>query len=407
MKYSYVARQPILDREKKTVAYELLFRDGPKNTFPEIEPERATSRLLSDQFFGAEYHAIGSKLGFVNFPYQSLINQIPTLFPKKKIVVEILEDCEPTEELLDAIKTLNQKGYKIALDDFVPSPEWIPFLPFIHLIKFDIRIIPIKKCIRFIEKLKNTKIEFLAEKVETYEEFEEAKQAGFHYFQGYFFSKPEVIQQKTIDPSFLTVVQLCTAISKDEVNYKEIERIISADVSLSYKLLRYVNSSSALSSQISSFHQALAYLGEQRLRKFVSLVAIASAQENKPDFLYALSILRARFCELLLGKVQKSADKSQAFLTGMFSLLNSLLDQPLNIIIESIPIDDVIKKALLEHEGILGDILALTIAYEHADWDRITELSEKIGAKSEMVIECYEDSTKWAEELFSSNEAMS
>ena len=405
MKYSYVARQPILDRDKKTIGYELLFRDGPKNTFPEIEAERATSMLLSQQFFSAENHAIGNKLGFVNFPYQSLINQIPTLFPNKTIVVEILEDCEPTKELLEAIKLLNQKGYTIALDDFVPSPEWIPFLPFIHLIKFDIRIVPIRKAIKFIQKLKGTKIEFLAEKVETYEEFEEAREAGFHYFQGYFFSKPEVLQQKAIDPSFLTVVQLCTAISKDEVDYNEVERIVSVDVSLSYKLLRYVNSSSAISSKISSFHQALAYLGEQRLRKFVSLVAIASAQENKPDSLYALSILRARFCELLLAKVQKSADKSQAFLTGMFSLLDSLLDQPLDVIIESIPVDDAIKKAILEYQGILGDILALTIAYEHADWDKVFELSEKIQASSEDLVECYEQSTYWAEELFSTDEA--
>ncbi|PWI33929.1 histidine kinase [Vibrio albus] len=399
MKYSYVARQPILDRDRKMLGYELLFRDGPKNTFPEIEPERATSILLSEQFFGLDYNTIGNKIGFVNFPYQSLINQIPTLFPKKKIVVEILEDCAPTEELLDAVKQLNVKGYKMALDDFVPSPEWIPFLPFIHLIKFDIRIVPIHKAVKFINRLKDTKIEFLAEKVETYEEFHQAREAGFHYFQGYFFSKPEILQQKAIDPSFLTVVQLCKAISKSEVDYDEVERIISVDVSLSYKLLRYVNSSSAISSKISSFHQALAYLGEERLKKFVSLVAIANVQENKPEFLYVLSILRAKFCELLLSKVQKSADKSQGFLTGMFSLLDSILDQPLDIIVESIPVDNVIKQALLHHKGILGDILSLYIAYEHADWDTVSKLSDKLGTSSEDLLDCYEQSTIWAEEL--------
>lgn len=401
MKYSYVARQPILDRSRKMLGYELLFRDGPKNTFPEIEPERATSMLLSEQFFGLDYNTLGNKLGFVNFPYQSLINQIPTLFPRQKIVVEILEDCEPTEELLEAIKQLNQKGYKIALDDFVPSPGWIPFLPFIHLIKFDIRIVPVHKAAKFINRLKDTKIEFLAEKVETYKEFHEAKEAGFHYFQGYFFSKPEILQQKAIDPSCLTVVQLCKAISKNEVDYNEVERVISMDVSLSYKLLRYVNSSSAISSKISSFHQALAYLGEERLKKFVSLVAIANVQENKPEFLYVMSLLRAKFCELLLAKVQKSADKSQGFLTGMFSLLDSILDQPLGLIVESIPIDDVIKEALLHHKGILGDILNVSVAYEHADWDTVTTLSDKLGASPDVLIDCYEQSTIWAEELCS------
>ncbi|PJC87674.1 histidine kinase [Vibrio sp. HA2012] len=400
MKYSYAARQPILDRERKMIGYELLFRNSPKNTFPEVEPERATSMLLSEQFFGAGNNTADNKLSFVNFPYQSLINQIPTLFPKKKIVVEVLEDCEPTEELLDAIKHLHHKGYKIALDDFVPTPGWIPFLPFIHLIKFDIRIVPVRKAVKFIEKLKGTKIQFLAEKVETYDEFEEAREAGFHFFQGYFFSKPEIIQHKAIDPSFLATVRLCKAIAKDDVDYTEVEQIVSVDVSLSYKLLRYVNSSSAISSKISSFHQAVAYLGVQRLRKFVSLVAIASTQENKPELLYLLSILRARFCELLLGEIQPAADKSQAFLTGMFSLLDSLLDQPLEFIVESIPIDDAIKEALLQRSGLLGDILTLTIAHEQANWDDVNELSDKIGATPDMLLRCYTESTIWAEELF-------
>lgn len=400
MKYSYVARQPILDTEKNTVAYELLFRDGPKNTFPEIEAEKATNRLLSDQFLGSEYRAIGDKLGFVNFPYQSLINQIPTLFPKEKIVIEILEDCEPTDDLLNAVITLKRKGYKIALDDFVPSPAWKRFLPYIQIIKFDIQIVPVSKAKRFIERLKGSKIEFLAEKVETYEEYQDAIAAGFVYFQGYFFSKPEMIQQKSIEPSFLTVVQLCKAIATKEVDYTEVERIVAADVTLSYKLLRYVNSSALLSSKIQSFHQALAYLGEDKLRKFVSLVAIASTELAKPESLYNLSIQRARYCELLTGCAAKKNLSSQAFLTGIFSLLDSLLDQSLEAIVDSIPIDDAIKKALLAQEGELGDILKLAVAYERADWDLVNELSQQLKIDKQCLVDCYEKSVEWTEELF-------
>lgn len=402
MNYSYVARQPILDTNRNTVAYELLFRDGPKNTFPEIEPEKATHRLLSDQFLGSEYRAIGDKLGFVNFPYQSLINQVPTLFPKDKIVVEVLEDCEPTEELLKAIIQLKQKGYKVALDDFVPSPAWKKFLPHIQLIKFDIRIVPIAKARLFIERLKGSKIEFLAEKVETYEEYQEAIEAGFTYFQGYFFSKPEMIQQKSIEPSFLTVVQLCKAIACEEVNYAEVERIVSADVTLSYKLLRYVNSSAMISSQIQSFHQALAYLGEEKLRKFVSLLAVASTDRTKPESLYGLSIQRARYCELICKCANKTESRSQAFLTGMFSLLDSLLDQSLQTVMDSIPVDDAIKSALLENSGDLGLILQLAIRYEHADWDRVLEIRKQLGVSEECLAQCYEKSVEWTEELFAS-----
>ncbi|MDG3087698.1 EAL domain-containing protein [Vibrio hannami] len=401
MRYSYVARQPILDANKTTVAYELLFRDGPKNTFPEVEAEMATSRLLSDQFLSAQYASIGGKLGFVNFPYASLVNLIPTLFPRKKIVVEILEDCEPTDELLEAVKLLHSKGYKIALDDFVPSPEWKRFLPYIAIIKFDIRIVPIAKAAKFIARLKGTKIEFLAEKVETYEEFQEALDAGFKYFQGYFFSKPEIIQQKAIEPSFLTVVQLCKEVASDDINYDAIERIVLQDVSLSYKLLRYVNSSANITSQISSFHQALVYLGQERLRKFIALVAIANEQDSKPDSLYALSIQRARRCELMLHYHDKSMDKSQAFLVGMFSLLDSLLDQPLEKVLNSIPLDDEIKRALLDREGILGKILSISIHYEQANWSEVESLLPETNLSEESLRRCYEESTEWAEELFS------
>ncbi|WP_375753507.1 EAL and HDOD domain-containing protein [Vibrio sp. HN007] len=401
MKYSYVARQPILDADKNTVAYELLFRDGPKNTFPEVEPELATSRLLSDQFLSAHNTSIGGKLGFVNFPYTSLINQVPALFPKKNIVVEILEDCEPTDELLEAIKALHAKGYKIALDDFVPSPEWKRFLPYIALIKFDIRIVSIEKAAKFIQRLKGTHIEFLAEKVETYEEFQQALSVGFKYFQGYFFSKPEIIQQKAIQPSFLTVVQLCKEVAADDINYEAVDRIVSQDVSLSYKLLRYVNSSANITSQISSFHQALVYLGQERLRKFIALVAIATGQENKPDALYSLSIQRARRCELMLHAHDKRLDRSQAFLVGMFSLLDSLLDQPLDVIIDSIPLDEEIKQALLTRQGILGTILSLSVAYEHANWSEVELLLNETNLSPEDIQQCYVESSEWAEELFS------
>ncbi|MGC9491595.1 EAL and HDOD domain-containing protein, partial [Vibrio genomosp. F10] len=139
MNYSYVARQPILDRDRKTIGYELLFRDGPNNCFPEIDSNLATSRLLSDHFLSTHYSTLGEHLGFVNFPYQSLINRVPSLFPVDNLVVEVLEDCLPTDELLEAIKDMARQGYKIALDDFVPSQEWKAFLPYISIIKFDIR----------------------------------------------------------------------------------------------------------------------------------------------------------------------------------------------------------------------------------------------------------------------------
>ncbi|KJY83120.1 histidine kinase [Vibrio galatheae] len=399
MTYSYIARQPILDQDKHTVGYELLFRDGPNNTFPEIDPEQATSRLLSDHFLSTHYETLGDKLGFVNFPYQSLINRVPTLFPSDNLVVEILEDCPPTPELFSAVKDMSSAGYKIALDDFIPSKEWKAFLPYIALIKFDIRQVPIEKARNFILRLSGTKIKFLAEKVETYQEFEQAKRAGFDYFQGYFFSKPEMITRKSIAPSFMTVVQLLTEISKPEMDYAAIESLISKDVTLSYKLLTLVNSSVIVKSKIQSFKQALVYLGEEKLRKFISLVSLASSQERKPDYLYGLSIQRARYCELIASQIKTKLEPGQAFLTGIFSLLDSLLDRSLEQVVAEISVDESIKLAITKNEGVLGEILLLTKAYEQAQWEDVRRYCQSIGVDESVLSQCYNASVKWTADL--------
>ncbi|EEX42095.1 predicted signal transduction protein [Vibrio furnissii CIP 102972] len=294
-------------------------------------------------------------------------------------------------------------GYKIALDDFVPSPEWKAFLPYVSIIKFDIRIIPIEKARLFINKLKGSKIIFLAEKVETYEEFEQAKAAGFRYFQGYFFSKPEIIQRKSLEPAFLTVVQLCKEIAKDEIDYKELEALIAKDVTLSYKLLTFVNSSAVVSSKIQSFKQALVYLGEERLRKFVSLVAIASTHSDKPDYLYGLSIQRARYCELVYSRLSENSDMGNAFLTGMFSLLDSLLDQSLESIINEMPVEESVKQALVAESGTLGDILSLTKAYEQADWEKVSTIATRLNISDEVLSSCYDEAVSWTADLLNLN----
>ncbi len=399
LKYSYIARQPILDSEQKTVGYELLFRDGPNNTFPDIDPELATNRLLSEHFLATHYSTIGDKLGFVNFPYQSLVNLVPTLFPKENLVIEILESCEPTSELLAAIKKMSQAGYTIALDDFVPRKEWLPFLPYTSIIKIDIRQYSLKKAQALIERLRPHNITFLAEKVETYEEFELAKQVGFDQFQGYFFSRPQLIRRKQIKPSFLTVVQLCKEIANQDINYDELERLISLDVTLSYKLLTFVNASYLIRSEIKSFKQALVYLGEERLRKFISLVAITSTQDDKPDSLYSLSIQRARFCELLLRDMNTDLDEGLGFLTGMFSLLDSLFDQPLEELVEKMPIDHMVKSALVTKQGTLGNILSLVKAYENADWMTVIAYRDKLEVSDEKLAKHYDDAIKWTEDL--------
>ena len=400
MSYSYVARQEILDINKNTIAYELLFRNGPNNTFPDVDSEFATNTLLSEQFFSSTDNVLGSKLGFIKFPYKSLINKIPTLFPKDKVIVEILEDCPPTDELFDELQSLKSLGYTLVLNNFVPSPEWEKFYPLITIIKLDLTVFSIEESALLIKSLLSSgiDIEFLAQKVETYDQYKASIEVGFTLFQGYFFSKPEMIKQKSITPSFLTRIKLSKIIAQKDIDYGEIEKVLAVDVSLSYKLLRYVNSSSLIRAEIKSFRQALAYLGQEQIRKFISLIVISSDSNNKPESLFSLSIQRARFSELIAQS--SDLDTPSAFLTGMFSLLDSLLDQPLDTIVNAIPLDKEIQEALLLNKGKYGNILSLVIAYEHGKWDEVSKFKEILNLDDDCLVDYYKQSLTWADGLF-------
>ncbi|KJF96381.1 histidine kinase [Photobacterium angustum] len=400
--FSYIARQPILNRNKQTIGYELLFRDGPDNCFPNIGDEQATNRLLNDNFFSSagEAQLTSGKRAFVNFPYSSIVSGTPLLFPKQSFIIEILENCEPTDELFEAVKKLHQRGYTLALDDFIPNKQWTRFFPYIHIIKFDIRIISIEKAARFIQFYKEkTKLRFLAEKVETQEEYQQAYDAGFDLFQGFFFSKPEMIQRKSLKPSSLTTLRLFKEICVTDVDFDKIEEIIATDLTLSYKLLRHVNALTSMRSKpVTSFKQALIFLGEDQLRRFVTFVATSHAVEKKPHSLYNLSLQRAHFCEQLYRTRVPKDNGNQAFLTGLFSLLDSLLDQPLEELIELLPLSEQVKLALTKRAGPLGAILNLTDAYDQANWPLVRKYSTALKINESSIADYYLESVKWSTE---------
>lgn len=393
MDQSFVARQPILDREENLVGYELLFREGERNAFPDVEPDLATSKVLSSVYFNNDSYdgVLQDVVGFVNFPYGSIVRLIPLLLPRDKIVVEILENCEPTDELFNAIRELKGYGYKVALDDFVPTPAWRRFLPLVDFIKFDITIVPLSKVANLIQKLGH-KISFVAERVETHEEFERCKELGFHFFQGYYFAKPELIKQKSIRASQLSILKLCQEVAKDELDIRRLESLFSADVGLSYKLFRLVNSLN-LSSPIRSFRQALAYMGEDKIRLFVSLLALSSENSARPKPIYLMAIQRAYFCALIAAHL--NLNRSDAYLVGLFSLLDSMFKVSFNTIFDSIKVDAAVRSAILNRQGSLGDVLRLTESYENANWHSITELNNKLKLSSSASNEYYTHSLNW------------
>ncbi|WP_070963945.1 EAL and HDOD domain-containing protein [Vibrio sonorensis] len=394
MEKSFVARQPIVDCEEKLIGYELLFREGKNNAFPDIDPDKATSKVLLGVYFKNDSYdsILQDKVGFVNFPYKSIVKMVPALMPKSKIVVEILEDCPPTDELLQSVKKLKRLGYKIALDDFVPSPEWRSFLPYIDIIKFDISTVPLAKVAVLIKKLDKSKIQFVAERVETQEDFLNCKEIGFDYFQGYYFAKPELVEQKTISTSQVSILNLCKEVSKQEIDIKKLEEVFANDVGLSYKLFRYVNSTN-ISNPIRSFRQALAYLGSDKIRMFVSLVALSSDKNSAPEPIYQMSLQRACFCSLVAKEL--SLSRSDAYIVGLFSLLDSMFKVSFDTIFSSIKIDNSVRAAILNKQGALGVVLTLMEAYETADWMKINLINKQLNLCSENSGEYFTKSLNW------------
>ena len=301
----FVATQPIFNIKKKIVAYELLFRSNSNNYYNGTDGDDATSNVISNSFtiIGLEKLTFG-KRAFINFTESLLLNEIPLLLNKDEIVVEILENIKPTEEIINTCSKLKALGYILALDDFVFSPEYEPLMELANIIKVDFIITKGKERGDIIKRAKNRKIEFLAEKVETLEEYEEAVKLGYSYFQGYFFSKPTIIKGRDIPSNTLNKFNLLKAVSEENFDIKKIEDIIKIDVSFSYKLLKYINSASfGLKAEISSIKQALALLGKQEVVKWLSLLIINTIGENKNESIVSSCVTRAKFGELIAPKM--------------------------------------------------------------------------------------------------------
>ena len=398
--YFYAARQPILDRNKELYAYELLFRDGLENAFPDIDGNEATSRMVEgSQFtFGLE-DFLGDKPGFINFTLDTLLKKYPSMLPKEQVVIEILETVQPGKRLLAECQHLKEKGYVLALDDYIHQPVWRHFYPFIDIIKIDFRdtstdtINDIKSAIAEFPQIK-----LLAEKVETNEEFQLALDMGFTYFQGYFFSKPEMMQSKALSPAQMTLAELLYETSKSDMDLNNITQVFQRDVHLLYKLLRYSNSAIfKRRAEIETIKQALVVLGQAELKKFLSLLFTAQISSDKPAELMRMSMTRARFAEGL-AQIHGKVDTAKAFLTGLMSLMDAILDEPIESVMNKLPLAKEIKDALVGQSGVLADYIQLIQFYESAQWQEANQAISKLQLPSDQVPDAYHTAVQWANE---------
>jgi c-di-GMP-related signal transduction protein len=394
----FVARQPILDLQLRTFGYELLFRDGVDNLFSEIDGDTASSTVLSNSFLSIGIEKLtGGKKAFINFTRNLILRQVPCLFSPKILFSELLETIEPDQDLLAAIIQMNQKGCHFALDDFNFHEKFEPLMRFVEIVKIDIQQTPLQEAKKIIDRFSGQPIKFLAEKVETREEYNEAQGMGFSYFQGYFFSKPEIIKQTGIVSSKIRLLQIIEELNREDTSMNRLEELIKSDVYLSYRLLKYMNSAFySLPDKITSIKNTIVYLGLLEVRKLVTLLATAKLAESKPTELIRTSIIRARLCELVGQANGYKGELSELFLLGLFSLMDAILDTEMEQVVSQLPISDPLKLALSKKEGPLAKYLEFVCYYEKGQWDDNTELSESSKSVN-LTIEKYAEAIAWAD----------
>ncbi len=394
---AFIGRQPIFDRDIKVYAYELLYRHGLENYAVINDDDAASGTVLVNLLLelGLD-HLVGKHKAFCNFTRGFLLAEKDLSFAADRLVVEVLETVAAEEKIVEALKGYSARGHIIALDDFVYSDALRPLVDLADLIKIDVMELGMAGTAEQVQILRKVKpsLEFLAEKVETQEEYQQCLELGFDYFQGYFFSKPVVLTGKKLPPARVAMLQLMAELQSADVSMERLEEIIVADVNLSVKLLRQVNSSYYASvNEVTSIKQAVVRVGLQHIRTWASVLMMGSVSE-KPDELMTMALVRGKMCEVLAER-QNRVDETAYFTVGLFSLLESILDTSMEQILDDLPLHVDINNALLCGEGRMGDVLHCVQAYEQADW-QIVEASD---FSREDVVDAYWDAVAWADEI--------
>lgn len=365
MQAFYLARQPIYDDRLRVAGYELLFRNGPAEAARFSNGDQATSEVITSSVvdIGLD-NLVGTHPAFINATGAFLHGELPLPEQKGRIVLEVLEDIEVDEALVERLGALAREGYRLALDDFVYRPHWEPLLPVVDYVKLDVQALEDEALAEHVARLRRHGARLIAEKVEDYPMLARCRELGFDMFQGFFFCRPRLISGKRPEASRLAVMQLITRLQDPATGMDELERLVSCDAALSYRLLKYINSAyCGVRVKVTSIRQALIMVGTDLVRSWATLLLMSRLTDNKPTELITTALVRARMCELL-GEKDADREDSQYFTVGLLSVLDALLDLGMDQVVAGLPLEDEVCEALSSRTGVLGDVLTSVIGYE-------------------------------------------
>jgi len=372
-----------------------LYRNKVSDQAEIVDGNRATSDVIISALMdiGLE-NIVGNKLAFINMARSFLVGELPLPLMKEQIVLEVLENEVPDEQLISGLENLAHSGYPVALNDFIYTSKFNRLLEIAQYVKLDVSILSSTDLETHVALLRKHNVKLLAERVESQETFEQCKELGFDYFQGFFFCKPQVVIGKRVEGDRMIVLKLISELQNPSVSMDELENLIGRDATLAYHLLRYMNSAFyALRIKIESIKHALSLLGTDEVRKWASLMLMLRLSNQKPKELMLTGMMRAKMAEIL-GSSVANANADQYFSVGLFSVLDALLDMSLQEVLDTLPLTEEMSSALSSHSGTMGEVLRNIKYYEQGDWDELMTLIDHSAYQK-----AYLQAIKWASEL--------
>jgi EAL and modified HD-GYP domain-containing signal transduction protein len=395
--FAFIARQPILDRDKEVFAYELFFRDGKNNCYPSVKRDEEITKLIAKNYQTLGLDDIScNKKSFINFQPETLVSGLLVSLDPDNVVVELVAGQNEASSLLETCKYVKKMGYKIALTGRLLKPSWNELLPYVDMLKVNSNHENLDFLANNVNRFIDDNVKLIADKVETQENFSIFKNMGFDYFQGYFFAKPESLSNENLPTSKLTLVELIGASSSESFDTEIVNSVIERDVGLSYMLLRFINNPAINKRyKITSLRHALNYMGEVEIKKFVALLALANLSDDKPLELLHLSLVRAKFCDLVSTEKNIGNNPPTAFLVGLFSMLDALLDREMVPLVEKLPLANEVKEALCGGQNNLTVYLMLARAFESGNWLKVIRLSKVLELEQKYLHSLFNEAVLW------------